>query len=826
MNMKETRSFSLTRLLPAASLALAMILMPALPAHAQPSKSTTASTSSTAGSATQPATKGKSATAAAGPNSQVPCLPQQQDLPKIPELISSGGKLRATITVVSEQNRIGTRNPPQATAGTATQPGDPKSFQACFPTWVRAFRSPDADPPYPAAKPGVLLDPMNGPTLRARVGELIELTFLNNVNPANFGASIDLGDQGECDQTSAGYPGLDVHPNCFHGSTTANLHFHGTHTNPNTTGDNVFLELLSSQRLKGNPPVTPADVKPYFDEFFAKCEAQLALGSHREWPRKWADLPPDWTAKQQVDLTKFDDQKVGYPLWPVNQGLIDSGNWPQYFIGSYPYCFKLPQYPDPPTAPAAVPMNHAAMNMGGAGSAQTDGSAASTSLNPVNLQTPLKMGQAPGTHWYHAHKHGSTAINVNNGMTGAFIIEGQYDDELNDDYKQYGPWFTRKVPVMVISQYGGNSNLKSGGGPDKGPDFSVNGRMNPRINMKPGEIQMWRIVNASARAGTLFLGPPAGFHWRQLAQDGVQFKSVNYVGSQDKGFLLAAGNRADLLVQAPATCPAAGCAPGIIQVNNEVDPGELIADPANPAAGPFKISLMTVKVSGTAISPAMAWAPAPTFPPFLNDIEDDEVKGWQTIDFTTVAQNFGATPPKYAVHKINGTQFDGEVGVTVRMNKVEEWKITNSTPNISHPFHIHINPFQVVEVFEPNALQADGSPLYVTDPAKAGNNAPPCYLNPNDNKTWKPCMGTGPSSKDEIWWDVFPIPSGMNVTVPDPTDPTKTTTINIPGYFKMRSRFVDFAGYYVIHCHILAHEDRGMMTVVEVTPLLPPFSHH
>ena len=45
---------------------------------------------------------------------------------------------------------------------------------------------------------------------------------------------------------------------------------------------------------------------------------------------------------------------------------------------------------------------------------------------------PLKMGQAPGTHWYHAHKHGSTALNVANSMTGAFIIEGaSYDGALN-----------------------------------------------------------------------------------------------------------------------------------------------------------------------------------------------------------------------------------------------------------------------------------------------------------------------------------------------------------------------------------------------------------
>ena len=33
----------------------------------------------------------------------------------------------------------------------------------------------------------------------------------------------------------------------------------------------------------------------------------------------------------------------------------------------------------------------------------------------------------------------------------------------------------------------------------------------------------------------------------------------------------------------------------------------------------------------------------------------------------------------------------------------------------------------------------------------------------------------------------------------------------ITGYFKMRSRFVNYPGLYVMHCHILIHEDRGMM---------------
>jgi len=94
-----------------------------------------------------------------------------------------------------------------------------------------------------------------------------------------------------------------------------------------------------------------------------------------------------------------------------------------------------------------------------------------------------------------------------------------------------------------------------------------------------------------------------------------------------------------------------------------------------------------------------------------------------------------------------------------------------------------------------------------------------CVLDPDKPATWKPCKPTAPQ-EDRIWWDVFSIPSGS--TFAD----GEGKTYNIPGWFKMRSRFVDYSGYYVLHCHILAHEDRGMMTVVEVAPLQTPYSHH
>ena len=100
--------------------------------------------------------------------------------------------------------------------------------------------------------------------------------------------------------------------------------------------------------------------------------------------------------------------------------MLAAGQWPQYYIGAYPYCFALPAYTE-----AVWP--------------------------PPPGSTSPNMGQAPGTHWYHAHKHGSTAINVGNGMTGVFIIEGKYDDDLNAFYSRTRCGTGRGIPARSRS---------------------------------------------------------------------------------------------------------------------------------------------------------------------------------------------------------------------------------------------------------------------------------------------------------------------------------------------------------------------------------------
>jgi FtsP/CotA-like multicopper oxidase with cupredoxin domain len=809
----------------------------------------------------------------------IPCLGDSQsggawtapDLPIVPELISNNGKLRATVVLSDEQQRITFKTPPNA-------PPSDSNVIKCAPQYVRVFKGIGATPPLP--KPtSDYPDPMPGPTFRARVGDLIELTFLNQINPADFGDSVDRGDTNDgsgCDESSNGYPKVgtsrDTHPDCFHGSTTANIHFHGTHTNPNSTGDNVFIEVRPSLRENGKPVVTAASVALPFSDFFARCEAQLTGNVLSLWPHTWSDLPSSYRTRQKELLKKYDMTPNIKKLWPVDAAQIKRGDWPQYYLGAYPYCYQLPKY----TA-AAFPPPDPAMgdHMGHTGGP----------MSPPP-QKPLQMGQAPGVHWYHAHKHGSTAIDVANGMTGAFVIEGQYDDDLD---KFYGAGWTRRQPLMVVNQIGITPNLERGSGganrTDKGPDFSVNGRIRPVMKMLPNEVKLWRIVNTSGRAGVFVVGmfkdgKPAVdgggkplFTWYQIAQDGVQFSPENYraPGFTNNQFLMMAGNRADLLVQAPSN-------PGVYSfgVQNEVDPQDLPTQQVT--------TLFSVNVTGTPATGNQAKFTDmyPSFPPFLKDIKESDVTATKVVTFSSTGPGSGA------IHKINGKKFDGEVGELVLLDTIEEWKIVNETygPAISHPFHIHINPFQVTEVFDPNAALSttagagtlsttngsavvtgdktnfdtfrpgwvlnipgqgfvtvlsvqDATHLTLTgDAGTAANvmysvNVPQyvflndpkpldgqCYLDPTKPSTWKPCAAVGqPPAKNNIWWDVFPIPSGVSVTWAGAAMP------NVPGYFKMRSRFVDYSGYYVIHCHILAHEDRGMMTVVEVSPAASPYSH-
>jgi FtsP/CotA-like multicopper oxidase with cupredoxin domain len=802
----------------------------------------------------------------------VACPASGQDLLTMPEIKrGDDGILKGNITLVDGMRTIW---------GSAGVPGQSTTDSRCASQDLRYFVGTDLNHPQPWPTG---TEPMPGPTLRARVGDLIEITFQNKINLQHFSYSLDQAEFGRtegCDQvfantnrpnwtpnktyrlgatikpltnnqagyvytatragTSGGntpnfpqtpgetvddgsviwtnrnapiYPtGGDFMPDCLHGSSFANLHFHGTHTTPSTTGDNVLVYIPPSFEKGADFEPSDSFVKEQFTQIFNACEQNGPAGM-------WDDIPEAWRDNQKKLLQQYDSTfpYKGQPgtlpksmqLWPVNAEEIAHGLWPQNQFGAYPYCFRLAKY-DVPTPPS---------------------------------KEPALMGQSPGTHWYHAHKHGSTALNVANGMTGAFIIEGQYDDDL---HKFYGP--NLREQVLMLQQISStpfpvldpSSQNKPGAAR---PPISINGRRGPAITMQPGEVQLWRIINGAFRDSVEFVsftpegksqpcnqpGPTAivvpCVQWRQIAQDGVQFDFANYqrLGRANNNFNLAPANRADLLVKAPMQ-------PGTYVLQAFANTGLPLQTCSDSPAGcqtapdaSYSFPLLTVKVAGEEIKPAMDFIQKetdfPALPPFLKDISESDTLVHRTLIFGA-----GNT-------SIDGKRFNpNQISQAMLLNTAEEWTVMNQANDKAHPFHIHINPFQITETFEPNSKAA----------TTKGN---PCYVDPNDPSTFKPCPSEQPQAP-YVWWDTFAIPTGSQWDITSQcSDPNKVETCpkrlqpytqcaggacteTIPGWFKMRSRFVDFPGQYVLHCHILIHEDRGMMQLIEVVPDKTLYSHH
>ncbi|HZS46507.1 MAG TPA: multicopper oxidase domain-containing protein [Blastocatellia bacterium] len=675
------------------------------------------------------------------------CVPTgSQALAVVTEITSNGTTLQALMRVANA-----TKNVPTSLTAAPTQ------MMLRYFEGTNPVHSNQKWPPSPS-------QPGPGPTLRCGIGDTVNITLLNHVKVQDFGGSLDSGEEGRgegCDQATKvnadgttnknWYPDTDKYPDCLHGSSSANLHFHGTHVTPSTTGDNILVNI------RPNPKVTEKEVKTAFNEIFANCH----LGHQ---PTKWQQLPKPWRDFQETLLKEYDKTAPyqgghGLPehlqLWPQNEEAIAEGVWPQWYIGSYPYCFQIPKYEE------------------------------DSSGRPIGV----KMGQAPGTHWYHSHKHGSTAINLFNGLSGALIITDNsptgYDGKLKAFYNN-----KLQEVVLVFQQITAAPNLLSAAA--KGPTATlVNGQFTPYITMQPGQIQLFRLINAtvqgfvSVQFNPLTAGAPA-MPFRQTAQDGVQLDWKNYSHSQNGSspLTMAPANRVDVLVQAPTT-------------------------PGCYVLGTTSAPVAYINVTGTAINPPMVFPTSqsdyPKMPNFLKDIDPATIRlrrevvyGWEPG-----REQFGPGrvphPPHYT---IDGKQFEDQIiDQVMLLDSAEEWTISNTTTakgggpgGIQHPFHIHVNPFQITEVFDPSTM---------TQPLKLE----PPY----------------------VWWDTFAIPAGSN-TQPDGKtprlDPVTGKQVVVPGYFKMRSRFVDFTGLYVNHCHILPHEDRGMMQLVEVVTNRTLFKHH
>ncbi|RJT76912.1 multicopper oxidase family protein [Arthrobacter cheniae] len=247
----------------------------------------------------------------------------------------------------------------------------------------------------------------------------------------------------------------------------------------------------------------------------------------------------------------------------------------------------------------------------------------------------------------------------------------------------------------------------------------------------------------------------------RLQMEGQQFR----VFSRDLGRLpvpeettevvIAPGNRVELLIETTEGSSALITTP----VNRGGMMGGMSGNRSDNGSGnDGAIELLTLEVSGD---------PAPTQEavpggPALRDLRGEPVAGRHTLDFAmgmggamggggTTMGGGGSAQNDSMAFTINDRKFDAErVDTSVRAGKVEEWTLVNSSP-MDHPVHLHVWPMQIVQ---------DGD-RDLTEPR---------------------------------WQDVVNVPARSRV--------------------KVLIAFDDFPGKTVYHCHILDHEDQGMMGTV------------
>jgi FtsP/CotA-like multicopper oxidase with cupredoxin domain len=442
----------------------------------------------------------------------------------------------------------------------------------------------------------------------------------------------------------------------------------------------------------------------------------------------------------------------------------------------------------------------------------------------------VPMNQSPGTHWYHPHKHGSVAIQVANGMSGAFIVEdptaGLDRFTQQHNLREHLIGF-QQIDTIVGLIHGDKTNIL-----DKVPPL-VNGQNNPIIYMAPGEVQRWRIVNENVTRNTKTLE----FRFQDLpgdepvavevARDGVQFSAVNMGMDTDTLLLMGAGNRLDVIVQAPL---APGThffrmrqLPGASrQSRDPVLPLQTLADGAPLRATDsnsyvlFRVVVDPTRGGGSTGLPTSvpdlaeflaANIPAP--PTFLGGnlppASDSAV-----VVFTDMGSpgNYNRPVQFYLGSATNPLQRFNDTVVFVPsdlagnpmpmiLDSTQTWKVVNNSArnvSVNHPFHIHINPFQVNRVVAPNP----------NDPFQA------LYAE----------LNTAASTNDSpIWLDVIPLPLPALDAAGNP--------IANSAYVVLTQRYDPFegctddkcgppTGQFVMHCHILGHEERGMMQVLEI----------
>jgi FtsP/CotA-like multicopper oxidase with cupredoxin domain len=410
---------------------------------------------------------------------------------------------------------------------------------------------------------------------------------------------------------------------------------------------------------------------------------------------------------------------------------------------------------------------------------------------PFEYRFQIPSDEPPGLYWYHPHIHGFSSRQVEGGASGALIIEGIEranpalaglpervlvirDQSLLN--RQAAPSASEPVvPKMLLDRDGDSANNGTGfGKPAK--DLSINFVPVPypdyppaRIVMRPGEHQLWRLLNASSLT-YLNLALIVNRRPQRLgivAIDGVPLNVAKAYAQEDAAASVAwvdhigvpPGARVEFLVAAPPDNVS-----GLL-VTRSVDTGQGGENDPNRALAQI-LSSAAAPEPQARLPEAHAPLPPPSVP-WLGTVAPARVR---RLFFSEKLENpadpNSATSFYLTVDGQEPKPFDPAAtlpDIVVRQGDVEDWIIENRSTEL-HAFHIHQLHFMLLE------------------------------------------------------WSGTPV-----------DEPFLRDTVNVP-YFngrmlqypsvrvRMDFRDPNTIGTFVYHCHLLEHEDGGMMGRIRVEP--------
>jgi L-ascorbate oxidase len=480
------------------------------------------------------------------------------------------------------------------------------------------------------------------------------------------------------------------------------------------------------------------------------------------------------------------------------------------------------------------------------------------SVNPgVSFQYEYNIpsDHPAGTFWYHTHRHGSTALQVSSGMAGALIVRGNrlptirgggdLDTLLRPTSAQP---FTERVVVMQQIQYACRDAagavkvdaanqyrcepedigsvesydvLGPTGWATSGRYTSINGHVLPTFTgARAGQLERWRMIHAGVR-DTINLqfraltrpasvsGLPASENDRFIAEncsgpalpqhlvaaDGLTMGAINTTDQT----VFQPGYRWDVLMMFPkpgiycvidAAAPAPGVgqtAPsrqllGFVNVGNGYNVPENTAQFVLDALAEAAYRNMPDAVRRNVIADLNAGMKLTSFAPH-EDIAPNEVTGTQALTFNIVTS---VTP---ALFHVNDQAYDpARLDRVLTLGGVDEWTLKSAF--VGHPFHIHVNPFQIIRILDPT-----GKDVSTPDAVDSFGSTTP-------DPQFRGLRG--------VWKDTLWLKNTTPNTAPPEQQPAGMYTAIV------RTRYRRYIGDFVLHCHILDHEDQGMMQNVRV----------